>query len=958
MARIEGRTMEIKNRFSLTWGILIKFGDFQEITICIKYTKTSAVFIIFASMKIKALLLICLAQIIALQVSGQEFLGTNGKVIVNESGDSILLRGMGLGGWMLQEGYMMQTSSFANAQYQLRGKIEELIGAADTDLFYESWRANHVRKADIDSLKTWGFNSVRLPMHYKLYTLPIEDEPIAGQHTWLDTGFDLTDSLIKWCKENDMYVILDLHAAPGGQGYEQSISDYDPTKPSLWESKDNRDKTVALWKKLAERYVDEPTVAGYDLINETNWNMSGNTPLRDLLYEITDSIRKVDTRHIIFVEGNWFANDFTGLTPPWDNNMVYAPHKYWSTNDQNSIQWVLNIREQYDVPLYFGETGENSNVWFRDAARLFEDHNIGWAWWPMKKIESIAGPLSVPKSAGYQALLDYWEGNGPQPSAAAAKSALMNMAIAHRVENCDFHKDVIDALFRQVYSDEAVPYTIQNIPGVVYPSDFDMGVLNSAYYDTEVANYAVSTGSYTSWNNGWVYRNDGVDLGETTDNVNTNGYSLGWVSDNEWIQYSVNVAASAVYEVEVRVASTGTEGKFHFQSGSADISVPANVPSTGAWDNWETVKVSGLVLTPEDNKIRFYVDNAEFNVGSFKFNQTGLTTDLATQFLSAFTLDDHTIQLNINKPLEAPLPTLPANFEIRVNGNRVTITDMELNPDNPRMITFGINTTLRSTDQIIISYSGTQIAATDGIALNAFSQKLVENRVALIHQIPGKLEAEDYFFQSGIQLENTTDAGGGQNIGYLDNGDYADYYINVSEAGSYYVDYRTAADSESGAVKLELIGPDGTASFLHQLSFPPTGGWQNWTTTRDQIYLAQGEYQLRMTIMDDLFNMNWFEFTYRSTGTGDQLEESVNIRVFPNPSNGILFVEGSLDNQLIGEIQVFDLLGQKVMEKKIKSTGSFRESLHLEHLSSGSYLVVVCSEVGQVLSRKQVIITN
>ncbi len=91
-----------------------------------------------------------------MQGSAQEFLSTNGKAIVNESGDTILLRGMGLGGWMLQEGYMMHTSSFANAQYQLMGKIEELIGATDTDLFYESWRANHVTKVDIDSLKPWG----------------------------------------------------------------------------------------------------------------------------------------------------------------------------------------------------------------------------------------------------------------------------------------------------------------------------------------------------------------------------------------------------------------------------------------------------------------------------------------------------------------------------------------------------------------------------------------------------------------------------------------------------------------------------------------------------------------------------------------------------------------------------------------------------------------------------------
>jgi len=907
-------------------------------------------------MKTKILLLYILVQITSLQISGQEFLRAYGKAIVNESGDTILLRGMGLGGWMLQEGYMMQTSSFANAQYQIKGKIEELIGPADTDLFYETWRVNHVRKVDIDSLKAWGFNSVRLPMHYNLYTLPIEDEPVADQHTWLQTGFDLTDSLVKWCKANQMYVVLDLHAAPGGQGYDQGISDYDPTKPSLWESKANRDKTVALWKKLAEKYVDEPTVAGYDLINETNWNMSGNTPLRDLLYEITDSIRTVDTKHIIFVEGNWFANDFTGLTPPWDNNMVYAPHKYWSTNDQKSIQWVLSMRDQYNVPLYFGESGENSNVWFRDAVKLFEEHKIGWAWWPMKKIESIAGPLSVPKSAEYQVLLDYWEGIGSQPTAAYAKSALMNMAQDHRMENCVYQKDVIDALFRQVYSDEAIPYTIQDIPGVVYPSDFDMGVLNSAYYDNEVANYQVSTGSYTSWNNGWVYRNDGVDLEKTTDNVNTNGYNLGWLATDEWIQYSVNVAAPAVYELEVRVASISTEGKFHFQSGSADISLPASVPNTGAWDNWATVKVSGLVLTPEDNKIRFYVDNEGFNAGSFKFTQTGLTSDLATQFLSAFTLDDQSIQLNINKRLEAPLPTLPADFEIRVNGNRVTITDMLLDAVNPRIITFGINTTLRSTDQIIISYSGTQIEATDDILLSTFSQELVENRVAIIHQIPGKVEAEDYFFESGLSLESTTDAGGGQNIGYLDNGDYADYYIDVTDAGSYYVDYRTAAQSESGAVKLELIATDGTVTFLHQVSFPSTGDWQNWTTTRDRVYLDQGEHQLRMTIMAPLFNMNWFEFIYRSTGVNDQPGEFANIKVFPNPTDGILFVEGNLDNQESGEIQIFNLLGQKVAEKKINLAGLFRENMQLQHLSSGSYLVVVRGGDARILARKQVII--
>jgi hypothetical protein len=447
-----------------------------------------------------------------------------------------------------------------------------------------------------------------------------------------------------------------------------------------------------------------------------------------------------------------------------------------------------------------------------------------------------------------------------------------------------------------------------------------------------------------------------VDLQKSTDNVNSNGYSLGWLGTGEWIQYSVDVAAPAIYEVDVRVASTSTDGKFHFQAGTADISTPSSVPNTGAWDNWETMKVSGLVLTPEDHKIRFYVDMEGFNVGSFSFSEIGATTSLATSYLSSFTLDDDSIQLNLNKPLEGPLPDLPAGFEIRVNGNRVTIKGMELNADNPRMITFSINTTLRSTDQIIISYSGTQIAAEDGVILDAFSQKLVQNRVAIIHQIPGRVEAEDYFYESGISLENTTDVGGGKNIGYLDNGDYADYYIEVPEAGSYYLDYRTAAQSESGAVKLELLNPGGSKEFLHQVSFPSTGGWQNWTTTRSQVYLKQGSHQLRMTIMAPLFNMNWFEFTYRSTGIDDPMKDLIGLKVYPNPSDGRIYLEGYLDQQNYVKIQLCDLRGQIMVEKEILSPGSFREVMGLQQLSPGAYVLVVRGNDGHILSRKQLIL--
>ena len=232
---------------------------------------------------------------------GQSWLSTNGKAIVNANGDTVILKAMNLGGWMLIEPYQIQAAGFASAQWEFEEKVEQLIGTAAKDSFLNNWYANHVRKVDIDSLASWGFNSIRLPMHYNLFTLSIQEEPIQGQNTWLTKGFEMTDSLVSWCKQNNMYVILDLHAAPGGQGGNTGISDYNPAYPSLWESNLNKNKTFSLWRKIAEHYQNEPAIAGYDYLNEVNWNL-GNNELRNFYMQLTDSVRSVDQNHIIFIK--------------------------------------------------------------------------------------------------------------------------------------------------------------------------------------------------------------------------------------------------------------------------------------------------------------------------------------------------------------------------------------------------------------------------------------------------------------------------------------------------------------------------------------------------------------------------------------------------------------------------------------------------------------------------------
>ncbi len=888
-------------------------------------------------------LIILCVFICRIAVYGQGFLRTNGQRIINEQGENVLLRGMGLGGWMIQEGYMLQTASFANPQHKIKEKIQELVGQEATEEFYENWLNNHVRKIDIDSLKSWGFNSVRLPMHYNLFTLPIQDEPISGQQTWLDRGFELTDSLISWCKQNEMYVILDLHAAPGGQGYDQGISDYNPNYSSLWESKENRDKTVALWKRLANRYKDESWVAGYDLINETNWEIPGGVLLKNLYKEITDSIRTVDTKHIIFIEGNWFANDFTGLTPPWDDNMVYSPHKYWSTNDQSSIQWVLDLRNQHNIPLYLGESGENSNVWFRDAIALLEEHNIGWAWWPLKKVESISCPLSIDKNINYQRLLDYWEGTGAKPTKENAVLALAELTENIKLENCKLQMDVIDAMFRQVRENLSVPFLDHQLPGIIYATDFDLGTNGVAYSDEDDANYHVSTGNFTAWNTGWSYRNDGVDIEGIQDSDTNNGFNVGWAEEGEWMQYSIGDTESGLYTVKIRYAGGDNGASVRFSLDDGDITPEIIIPYTGGYQSWSDAEIENVVIE-NTGKLKLHIEGGGANYSYFEFEKTGETIDYSTQLISARTHDENTIQLDLNKSISSDSEYDIEDFRVLINGNLAVINNVSRNEDNHRLLYVDIDTKMRFNHSIKVGYAGEMILANDGSPLETFGLVDVINTLPNYHIIPGKIEAEDFYFQQGIELEDTDDIGGGQNIGYLDIGDYADYRIYIQGGGTYKLDFRTAAESNTGAIKLQIINEFGGITDLITMEFPPTGGWQNWATTTEEVILPSGYYILRMIIEEPLFNINWLKFDFLTSA--EETEEDISTEVFPNPVEERLFVrlEESLDKY--SELRIYDVLGSLIRIINLDSEKEALFSLNVEDLESGVYLISLISKRG------------
>lgn len=557
--------------------------------------------------------------------NAQGFLRTAGTKIVNEKGENILLRGMGLGGWMLQEGYMLRLQG-TNPQYSIRNKIEKLIGAEQTQQFYDAWLKNFTTKADIDSMKRWGFNSVRLPMHFNLYTLPVDQEPDSTKQTWLEKGFQLTDSLLSWCKANKIYLILDLHAAPGGQGNDLNIADRDSTKPSLWQSPANQQKTIELWKKLAERYKDEPWMGAYDIINEPNWGFedpadknglkeSSNKPLRELMVKITEAIRSVDKKHIVIIEGNGWGNNYKGIFPLWDNNTVISFHKYWNFNDAKSIQHMVDARNQNNAPVWVGETGENSNTWFADAVQLMESNNIGWCWWPLKKLGNN-NPLEIRSNQNYDRIVQHWNSRGrtPAPAASDALSGLMQLAAHTNIRYNGVCRDVIDALIRQPFNSQPIPFAKAKSNGsewAINAVDYDLGRNGIAYYDKDTGNYRVSTGRNSAGNRGRAYRNDGVDI--YRDSLNTEAFYVGNIEDGEWLQYTINVDKKAEHNFKIIAAGGDTCSITVNVDGKTVFENVALTPAGNAKD-WQTQTLGKLSLDKGTHVIRIRANKGGFNL--------------------------------------------------------------------------------------------------------------------------------------------------------------------------------------------------------------------------------------------------------------------------------------------------------------------------------------------------------
>jgi len=503
------------------------------------------------------------------------FLHTRGQDIVTEKEEKVLLRGVGLGNWMLPEGYMWKFGNQADRPRRIEKLVSDLIGSENASRFWAEFRQNYVTEADVRRIAELGYNSVRPALNSRLFLKE------SGEMDLSSEGFRLLDNLVKWCKANGIYVIVDMHGAPGGQTG-QNIDDSADDQPELFMQAKYEEELVNLWTAIARRYKDEPAVAGYDLLNEPLPARTGaaakyKAKLEPLYKRMTKAIREVDTKHMIILEGMDWSNDWSIFTGPFDKNLVYQFHYYCWDNPVavKSIGKYLDYRKRFNAPVWVGETGERDNTIYWATTEYFEANNIGWSFWPWKKMDADNGPMSVKRPTQWDAIVAYSRG-GPKPSRETAQSGFDELLKNIRLENCVYHATVVNAMLRRIPSRIEAENFSHNGPGVSY--GVKDATRRSKYY---------RTGEPVL-----------INVSETRRPRSSQFITL---TATEWTAYTIDSNAQQDCEIVVRVRTSSAPAQAELSVGDKTFGV--NITDSA----WKEIKVGAMQFSRGANRLKWVV---------------------------------------------------------------------------------------------------------------------------------------------------------------------------------------------------------------------------------------------------------------------------------------------------------------------------------------------------------------
>ena len=532
--------------------------------------------------KSKGILTVILAIIFLGGVSSvraKGFLHTKGQDIVDESGEKILLRGVGIGNWLLPEGYMWRFGKAGDRPRRIEKLLTELTGEEYSKRFWAEFRKNYITEADIKRIAELGFNSVRPSLNARLF-LTEGENPV-----FVDEGFELLDNLIKWCGKYDIYVIIDMHGAPGGQTG-ANIDDSPNDEPELFKDEKNQKRLIELWVKIAQRYKDSPAVAAYDLLNEPLPRKTGaeekyKDQLEPLYKRITAAIRQVDKKHMITLEGTDWGNDWSVFSKPFDDNVFYQFHYYcWDKTDNlRSISEYLVKRDNFNVPVWVGEFGEQGNAIYWGTTQYFEKNNIGWSFWPWKKMDANNAPYSVKKPRGWDAIIDYSRGK-TKPSKEQAQKAFDELIENIKLENCVYFPDVVNAIFHRV-------------PGKVEAENYGHDGAGKSYF---VKDAGLKSNYYRVSEPVPVELIDGERKGRHSEQCIK-------LNADEWTAYKVHNLKAQEYTAVIRAKAENASASFAF---SLNGQIQDIVITKSGWDD---INLKSLKLREGSSDIKLLVSS-------------------------------------------------------------------------------------------------------------------------------------------------------------------------------------------------------------------------------------------------------------------------------------------------------------------------------------------------------------
>ena len=323
---------------------------------------------------------------ISCEAKDTKFVHVDGVNLVKPDGGKLFIQGTNLGNWLNPEGYMFGLSK-TNSAWMIDLMLREAIGPDETAVFWQQFKENYITEADIRFIASTGANTIRLPFNYKLFT----DEDYMGLTNNLGEGFRWIDKVVEWCRKAGLYLILDMHDCPGSQTGDNIDDGFG--YPWLFESEKSQLLFCDIWQQIARRYRNETVILGYELMNEPIAHYFKNKEelnqrLEPLYKRAVKAIRSVDRNHVVLLGGARWNSDFFMFSDwTFDNNIMYTCHRYGGEATAKAINDYISFRDKTGLPMYMGEIGHNTNQWQSDFVKVMKDNNIGYTFWPYKKLD-------------------------------------------------------------------------------------------------------------------------------------------------------------------------------------------------------------------------------------------------------------------------------------------------------------------------------------------------------------------------------------------------------------------------------------------------------------------------------------------------------------------------------------------------------------------------------------------